>query len=216
MLAPAKPSLMRALLQLVAPASCAACDVPLVGDEEGFCGGCALLVDALPPHQRPPREAAAAYAYGGPLGEAICRLKYAGRTDLAGMLGRKLCDACDPYAGDVDVVMPLPLHPARLRERGFNQAALLARPVARMLGVALDARSLVRIRPTAVQASLPRPRRLDNVRGAFAARVPPRPTRVLLIDDVRTTGATLASAADALLAVGYPRVFTLALARAEA
>lgn len=210
------PSPLASLLRLLAPARCAACDLALVMDEEGFCGGCDLLLDVLPAAQRPPREAAAGFAYGGPLAEAICRLKYGGRTDLAGALGRRLADLCAGYAGEVDVVMPLPLHAERLRERGFNQAALLARPVARTLGLALDARSLRRVRPTAVQASLPRPRRLDNVRGAFVARASTRPARVLLIDDVRTTGATLASAADALLASGHPRVYTLALARAEA
>lgn len=216
MLGPGLPSPLVSLLRLVAPAYCAACGLALVADEDGFCGGCGLLLDVLPASQRPPREAAAGYAYGGPLAEAICRLKYGGRTDLAGVLGRRLADLCAAYAGEVDVVVPLPLHPARLRERGFNQAALLARPVARALGVALDTRSLRRVRPTAVQASLPRPRRLDNVRGAFVAVRSARPARVLLIDDVRTTGATLAASADALLAAGYPRVYTLALARAEA
>jgi ComF family protein len=127
-----------------------------------------------------------------------------------------LADAALPYAGHVDRVMPMPLHPARLRERGFNQSALLARPVARALGVPCDATSLRRIRSSCDQASLPRAKRADNVRGAFAVTGHSRFGRVLLIDDVRTTGATLAAAADTLLEAGFAEVRTLALARAEA
>jgi ComF family protein len=142
-------------------------------------------------------------------------LKYAKRTELGPVLGRLLADAALPYAGRIERVMALPLHTARLRERGFNQSALLARPVAHALGAQLDVASLRRVRPTRDQASLPRANRADNVRGAFDVVGRQRPDRVLLIDDVRTTGATLAAAAEALLAAGFHEVHTLALARAE-
>lgn len=158
---------------------------------------------------------AAAFLYGGPLADAILRLKYAGRTDLARGLSELFADAALSYAGRVDRVIPLPLHATRLRERGFNQSALLAAPVARALGVRLDVSCLVRVRPTRDQAGLPRTQRAENVRGAFAVRRPVELGRVLLVDDVRTTGATLATAAETLLRAGAREVCTLALARAE-
>jgi ComF family protein len=204
-----------ALARLLAPDRCPGCDLVLCSAVPGFCPACAPLLELSTAVQRAPALAAAAYVYCGPLADAICRLKYAARTELAPILGALLAEAALAYAGRVDRVLALPLHPARLRERGFNQSALLARPVARALGVALDVHSLRRIRPTCDQASLPRERRADNVRGAFVAVRRPAVDRVLLIDDVRTTGATLAAAGEALLEAGYGEVRTLALARAE-
>ena len=201
---------------LLAPRTCPGCDLALrPGEGPAFCAACSPLLERPKPAHLPPVFAAAAYLYVGPMADAIRRLTYEGRTELAEPLGRLLADAALAYAGRIDRVLALPLHPARLRERGFNQSALLARPVARELGVPLDVSSLVRVRPTPEQAGLTRARRSDNVRGAFA--VAPRAARVraLLIDDVRTTGATLAEAAQALSEAGVPEVHTLALARAE-
>lgn len=165
--------------------------------------------------ERTPGSVAAAFLYGGPLADAIARFKYGGRAELAGVLGALLAEAALPLAGHVDCAVPLPLHPSRLRERGFNQSALLARPVARALGVPLEVDWMRRIRPTVDQAGLARADREGNVRGAFAAEPLEGSPRVLLIDDVRTTGATLASASHALLAAGASEVRTLVLARAE-
>jgi ComF family protein len=156
----------------------------------------------------------AAYAYGGPLADAIVRLKYAGRTDFVPPLAALLVEAVLGHAGRVDRVVPVPLHPSRLRARGFNQSALLAAPVARALGVALDVEALVRVRETREQAGLSQKARSHNLDGAFAVRGPRRAGRVLLIDDVRTTGATLAAAAAALTTSGCAAVYTFALARA--
>ncbi|HJL38064.1 MAG TPA: phosphoribosyltransferase family protein, partial [Polyangiaceae bacterium LLY-WYZ-15_(1-7)] len=107
---------------------------------------------------------------------------------------------------------PLPLHPSRLRERGFDQTALLAAPLAAALGVPLDTRRLRRIRPTPPQASLAEAQREANVRGAFEATRDETRRRVLLLDDVRTTGATLRSAAGALHRAGASQVRLMALA----
>jgi ComF family protein len=209
------PGVLSALTRLLAPSLCPGCDLPRVVGDGSFCLACAPLLERPPVSQRPPGLAAAAYLYAGPMADAICRLKYGGRTELAPILGRLLADAALPHAGCIDRVVPLPLHSVRLRERGFNQSALLAGPVARALGVRLDVRSLVRVRPTCDQASLPRAHRADNVRGAFAVVGRHGEGRVLLIDDVRTTGATLAAAAQTLLEGGFAEVSTLALARAE-
>ncbi len=186
----------------------------LVGDEEGFCGGCGILVDHAPQGVRPPARGASLHVFAGPLADAIRRLKYDGRLDLLPALSERMVAAAPAYGGLVDVVVPVPLHRARLASRGFNQAALLARPLSRALGVPLVAGRLSRVRPTRPQVGLDADARKDNVRGAFRLR---RAVggRVLLVDDVRTTGATLAEAARVLREAGA-EVRTLTLARAPA
>jgi ComF family protein len=118
--------------------------------------------------------------------------------------------------GDYDLIMPVPLHPSRLRWRGFNQAALLGNAVARRLGRPLDAGSLVRVRETDPQTGKNMRERRQNIRDAFAIRRPARIAnrRVLLVDDVMTTGATVDECARTLLAAGARRVDVLTLARA--
>jgi ComF family protein len=118
---------------------------------------------------------------------------------------------------EIDLVVPVPLHPSRLAERGFNQAALLARPIARALGIPLLARGLDRTRDTPRQATLDRVLRLENVAAAFVARAPEKVSarRILLVDDVRTTGATLRACAVALQKAGASCVYDTALALAD-
>lgn len=114
---------------------------------------------------------------------------------------------------EVDVVAPVPLHPRRLAERGYNQAALLASPVARGLRVPLVPRALTRVDDTPQQVMLDRAARLVNLEGAFsAARARVRGTRVLLVDDVRTTGATLDACTNVLREAGAIDVLSLVLA----
>lgn len=173
-----------------------------------FCGACTPLLDV-------PKGGASAFVYGGPVAEAIRRLKYAGRSDLAQPLGELLSAAARSHLGRVDVVIPVPLHHRRLRQRGYNQAALLGRYVARHLHLPLDTRRLRRIRYTAPQVELQPAQRQDNVRDAFTALRRPRQPRVLLVDDVRTTGATLQAAATALQATGCDEVRFLTLAGTE-
>jgi ComF family protein len=203
-------AIARGLLDLLAPPRCAGCDEPLSPSSPAFCEACELLLD---PGERV-GSAVSAYLYGGPLADAVRRLKYGRRTELAPALGAMLAERALELSGEVDVVVPVPLHATRLRARGFNQAALLASPVARALGVPLATRELVRLRDTPPQAGLGGADRLRNVRGAFVATAAPG-GRVLLVDDVRTTGATLAECAEALRVAGAEHVLTLVLARAE-
>lgn len=200
--------------ELIAPSRCAACDEQ-VAPRVLFCGSCGIAVMRAGPQ---PAGQYAVFAYGGAVAAAIVRLKYAGRFDLASRLGPLMAQVMTPLANEVDVVVPVPLHPARLAERGFDQAALLSGPVARGLRVEHAPRALSRTRATPRQASLDRSARAANVASAFRCRSPRavQGRRVLLVDDVRTTGATLASCAEALRKAGARTVLTLVLASRDA
>jgi len=156
----------------------------------------------------------------GPLRHAVHGLKYRGHTAAARDLAALLIEPARALLleglaeEERPVVVPVPLHPARERERGYNQAALLARHLAAALDLPYDDRWLRRERATASQVGLSRRQRRDNLRGAFAAAPPATATLpVLLVDDVVTTGSTLANAAHACLAAGVPRVYGVTLAR---
>jgi ComF family protein len=205
------------LVDALAPPACAACDERLAR-RAVFCAPCAHAVVPAPVHRAPGGLPIVAFAlFGGPVARALRRFKYAGRGDLAGPLGELARRAVRAAGLVADLVVPVPLHPARLAERGYNQAALLAAAVARELGAPLASRGLGRTRNTAHQARLDRASRLTNVDGAFqvraAARVKGR--RVVLVDDVATTGATLSACRDALLAAGALSVTALVVARTE-
>jgi ComF family protein len=136
-----------------------------------------------------------------------------GSLGVARMLGRAAGRAAEIRSSDW--IVPVPLHPRRFRQRGFNPSALLAREVALPQANRADARWLNRVRETRPQAGLDATSRRHNVAGAFACRPRsgPVPKRVWLVDDVTTTGATLAAAAAALRAAGVREVLGLCLAR---
>ena len=192
-------ALARGLLDLLAPRDCPACGLGVPPGEEGFCLACRPLVELTDEDTQPPAENAGLFVFGGPLADAIRHVKYGRRSEHLPFLGRLFADgAAAPYFGKVDVIVPVPLHPRRLRARGFDQTALLCRPLARALDVPLDLGRLRRIRDTPPQAALPHASRPANIRAAFRARPTTDRPRILLIDDVRTTGATLQEAAQAL------------------
>lgn len=161
----------------------------------------------------------------GPVVEWVHRFKYpapgwlgldgpamALARELARRLGERLCPRAD------DVVVPIPLHRRRLRARGFNPAAVVAHHALGRRGLAFAGRALVRARDTPSQTGLDRAGRRANVRGAFVCRPVGRwpPRRVWLVDDVVTTGATLAEAAETLRAAGVTSVVGVGLARTPA
>ena len=156
--------------------------------------------------------------YEGTLRALIQRLKYSGYRPLAKPLGRFLAEAARRLEEkSFDVLVPVPLHPRRQRQRGFNQAALLAQQVSRFLNIPLGAKDCVRVRDTPPQTGLRAAERRKNVAGAFHVPEPQRVRgrRVLLIDDVLTTGATAHACAQALRAAGARGVWVGTLARAH-
>ena len=189
-------------IELLAPSRCLGCEELSASP---FCEVCETLLE-------PSSSAGAVFDYGGPIAEAIHRFKYRGRSDLAKPLGCLMAGAVAELRGEVEAVVPVPLHWRRRRWRGYDQAALLAKPVAKSLAVPALLRGLRRTRNTASQIDLPHHARRKNVAGAFAPGRLHGVSRALLVDDVRTTGATLEAASEALRKGGIREVRTLVLA----
>lgn len=205
--APASDSLLCpscvASLPRLAPERCPVCALPTPGANR--CGACLKQAPHFDATQ-------AVFRYEFPLDRLIQSLKYAHRLAGADFLGRALAALSVPLRPDL--ILPVPLAPARLAERGFNQALELARPLARLLGVPLEISRVHRRRDTAPQASLPWKERKQNIRHAFECEIDLTGRTVLVIDDVMTTGATLDELARTLKAHGAARVENCVLARA--
>ncbi len=238
------PGLLRHTVRFFLPADCAACGAPLTSDPIPlFCATCWNTIAPLrlarcsqcdrplpspvvltysPAHRchhctvRPPAyvKAWTLYPYLPPLQDAICLFKYRGKVSLAKPLGRLMLDTL-PTPLEADVVIPVPLHPTRLREREFNQSLLLADQVAKHADLPLSFTNLVRTVPSEPQSTLSRKERMKNLRRAFAVRRPEMiaQKRILLIDDVFTTGTTVNECAKALRKAGAKAIFVLTLAR---
>ncbi len=167
--------------------------------------------------QMPPYSGARAFGYyTGELSSLVQALKFHGRRNLVELLTPLLTETFfDNWSrNDFDLLVPIPLHSKRKRERGFNQSELLARSLARQIALPCES-CLVRGRPTLPQVGLSDSQRKDNVRKAFRCRNPKRVSgkRILLVDDVMTTGATVSSAAQELMDQGALRISILTVAR---
>lgn len=201
-------------LQPIAAPLCQCCGDPF--DPLALAAPICARCRARPPHFEAAR---AAFDFDGPLRIAIHRLKYGQKSALAPRLAPFLADAigADAHlnAFKPHFLVPVPLHPARLRKRGFNQSFLLAGELSKLLGV--PTRNLLRrTRNTPPQVGLKGKARLKNVSGAFAVSVSQgnwQHARILLIDDVFTTGSTLDEAAKTLRQAGASAVCALTLAR---
>ena len=184
--------------------ACPLCALPLPPDEPtDACGACL---------RQPPRQAGAAatFVYAPPIDRLVLRFKF--HHDLAAgrLLSQLMLQAVPVFADDP--LLAMPLHGSRLRERGYDQARELARPLARALQVPLWT-GLCRSRATVAQSTLDADARRQNLRGAFAVRSTP-PARLTLVDDVMTTGATLDAAVRALRRSGLEQATLWVCARA--
>ena len=199
---------------------CADCAPP---DPSPRCNGCGLRLardglrcGACQAAPQPFERACCAVDYGHPWDRLIAAFKYHGRVELAVVLASRMLDGLDaPARAWPDVVLPVPLAPTRLAERGYNQAWELARRVAAQVGRPVNTHALVRQREAAPQAGLTRAQRQRNLAGAFRVARPAdvHGQRIALVDDVLTTGATAAAATQALLDAGAAAVQVWALAR---
>jgi len=213
-------SLAGSLLNLLAPPRCLACEA-LDPEASGYCAECGEpqpLLDIACEIAGVPVFAGARYAE--PLISAIHRFKYGSAPELCGALCRQAARGIDLLGIErTDVWVPVPLHPLRLAERGYNQAALLARELSSPQRARVDTRRLRRVRHTEQQAMRDRRGRAQNVAEAFRARSgasdrATQPRRIVLVDDVVTTGATLFACIQALRAAGDEVVGCVAVASA--
>ena len=214
-------------LRAALPQDCLLCGA--ASDDAPMCGPCAKELPALPRacHQcampsslgeicgsclrHPPQfdMTVAVWRYAYPVDRLVQALKFHGRLALASFFADMLASLVKP----ADLVIPMPLHPARLTERGFNQATEIARHLTGKLGTRLASRGATRIRRTLPQADLPMDERARNVRGAFACAFDLTGARVAVVDDVMTTGATLGELAKVLKRAGAERVENWVVAR---
>ncbi|MDM0049206.1 ComF family protein [Variovorax sp. J22R115] len=209
---PAQPVCDACVARFAPPTSrCATCALQ-VPDGVSRCGECTRAP--------PPLDAClAACTYAWPWPECIAEFKFRGDAGRAAPLATLLRSApwVEPALEKADIVLPMPLAPARLRERGFNQAHEIAR---RLAPGKTDATLLLRTRETPAQSGLTRAERLRNLRGAFALEplrsAAVRDRRVVLVDDVMTSGASLFAAAQVLRVAGASHVTAIVLARTEA
>jgi ComF family protein len=230
----------RLALDLVLPPLCLACRKP-VGEPGALCPACWGAIKFIGPplcdrcglpfeHAQAVAVCGACLAHPPAFGRAravmrydeaskplILRFKNADRVHAAPALARWIARAGAEVLEAADLIVPVPLHWRRLFRRRYNQSALLARALARETGIAWSPDALARLKPTPSQGGLSARERRLNVRGAFKVPVRRRPLvygkRVVLVDDVLTTGATLDSAARAVLRGGAAAVNALAIAR---
>lgn len=232
---------VRQFADLLLPPRCISCSAPLWGETQ-VCGACwtqlqfidAPLCDvsgvpfpfdqgegavSLAAMARAPAysRARAALSYEGMSGRLISRLKYGDRLEAVPLFSRWMARAGRELLSDADIIVPVPLHITRLFQRRFNQSAELARAIGGLSGVAVTPDLLMRTKATRAQVGLSASARRRNVAGVFALTpgngVKVREKRVLLIDDVVTTGATVEACARTLIAEGAARVDVLTLAR---
>ena len=212
-----------AALKLVYPtrAVCMGCDSQAGFGREWLCDDCRMelakrWVGAAPPPAASDIDGAAyAYLYAGPAGSMVRHLKYRGVRRLAEPMARAMASALERIQPTgAECVVPVPMHPKRIRERGFNHAALLAEGLGALAGLPV-CEALARVRNTPQQARLTEEERRVNVRDAFATAKPVVGKRLLLVDDVCTTGATVADCARAMKEAGAAAVYLICFATAN-
>lgn len=188
--------------------ACPGCATPLPEGATGLCGACQK--------RRPSFDAAyAPFLYQPPLDRLLLDLKFNNRLAHAPLLGSLMAKQHLESGGPLpELLLPVPLHSNRLKQRGYNQALELARTLGGKLGIAVDSRSCCRVRATASQSQLTARERGRNIRNAFELVTPLSVAHVAIVDDVMTTGSTVAELARVLKRAGVKRVEVWVCARA--
>jgi len=193
----------------ILPHSCYQCarSLPASSSQPALCGHC---LTSPPPIER----TIAGFPYQAPIGYCITALKFKQQLAYASALGRLFAEKIQRQNQPLpDILLPVPLHPKRLKERGFNQALEIARPLSKRLGVAIDHAGVRRIRHTEAQSSLRASRRKQNMQAAFLVHHDYSQARIAIIDDVMTTGSTVYALAEALRQAGASHIEVWCLAR---
>lgn len=206
------------VLALAYPPYCAACQREPANGEAFFCERCwevfpAPKRGAWSRHPRLGGRVRVAFAYSDEMRRLVWAMKFGRRRDLARTLGGRAAMRMreDLETLGLEAVVPVPLHPARVRERGYDQGKIMAAAVAEVLGLRVEAGLIRRVRHTTPQSRLPETRRLVNLERAvepMPGRTSP-PLTILLVDDVIHTGATAAACVDALQKTGDHRIYVL-------
>lgn len=190
---------------------CSACALPLHSDSDDvYCGQC---LQQPPPYDR----CIALWRYDSPVDSFVQQLKFGQKLIYARLMGELLAEHLDKFEYNQspipDVVVPVPLHPQRQRQRGFNQAVEIARPIAKRFGIPLALQQCHRTKITEPQSSLPAKQRHKNVKGAFQADEELRGKHVAIVDDAMTTGHTINELAKTLRKTGVSRIDVWVCAR---
>lgn len=206
----------RALLDFAYPPHCAVCEADIEAAAL-LCQSCWATIEPRHPHSsaeaggRAFEKVVALGPFTGVLQQAIYALKFRNQARLGRALGERMGQCLAEQLAPVDCLLPVPLHPARLRERGFNQSAEIAAGLSAALGIPVCPQLVRRQRNTRQQALLSAEERRANLCGAFVRRAaPPASTRIGIVDDVWTTGETMAACAQA---VGGDHLWAVVLAR---
>jgi ComF family protein len=215
-------------IDLVFPNCCPGCDQPLVSGEQHLCTSCEVDLPLYPANEdilqnfagRLNLDEARAFLkfyHGGIAQNLLHHIKYKGDQELGEYLGKMFIQHLRKEAAfnKVEVVVPVPLHKSKLRARGYNQSEVLAKGIADVLGITVDTSSVVRIKKSETQTRKDRAARWQNVSGIFTlTNGNLQGKRVLLVDDVITTGATLEACGETILAAGASSLSVAALAAA--
>jgi ComF family protein len=184
---------------------CEVCGLPL--DKVGVCDACLL--------DRPHFHALRAWAvFDDPVQSALHKLKYRRDMSMGDALAAQMVVFIQELNWPIDMIVPVPLGKQRLKERGYNQVGMIAKPLALALGVQYASNGLMRCKETRSQVGLSKHERKENVKEAFQAGVRMNGKNILVLDDVSTTGSTLSSSAEALYSSGAKDVYALTVARA--
>jgi competence protein ComFC len=220
--------LYHSLLDFVYPPVCWGCHLSLASDEFVLCHRC---VDALPYLPQPTLPSSslswlklekiffdrslAVYKYSALVQELVHQFKYNGITLLAPLFGEAIASAFFRSGGQIEALVPVPLHRSRLRERGYNQSLLLAQQIGKAIGAPVIEERLVRVKNTISQATLSRQERMANVTNAFQLKQPElfRGKSIGLVDDVFTTGSTMNECARLLKDAGATSVMCISIVR---